>query len=76
VPGFLFLKRSKFILISGQKQKYPQIATQFWVYACYELPLGKRASVILELPFKIYFDKRTKTKIPANCNAILGLCLL
>ena len=26
------------MLISEKKQKYPQIAQQFWVYACYEHP--------------------------------------
>jgi len=41
VPGFLFLKRSTFMLTSEKKQKYPQIAQQFWVYACYEQILGK-----------------------------------
>jgi hypothetical protein len=47
-----------------KKQKLPQIAQQFWVYACYELPQGIRASVILNLSFNMHVDKRKKQKLP------------
>jgi len=44
--GFFVFTAVNIHIDKRKKQKYPQIAQQFWVYACYELPLGKRASLI------------------------------
>jgi hypothetical protein len=62
VPGFLFLARSKFILKSAQKQKTRKLRSNFGFMLAMNKSLGTRASVIP--PFKIYFDKRLKTKKP------------
>ncbi len=45
-------------------QKHPQIAQQFWVYACYELPQRNTRQRNPEPSFNIYVDKRKKQKYP------------
>jgi len=58
-----------------KKQKYPQIAPQFWVFACHEHPQGIRGSVILNFSFNMHVDKRKNTLSSIKPLKVLELSL-
>jgi hypothetical protein len=64
------------MLTSEKNKNTRKIAQQFWVLACYERPPRNTRQRNPEPSLKTFMLTSEKTKIPANCAAILGFSLL